>query len=88
MKANIKFLTLVCVAAVALSLRGGAALARDLHDKEGDHRRSTAEDFLQLDVRPIAFGHHGVGPNTGENPLLPIENTVASVRQACREEVE
>jgi glycerophosphoryl diester phosphodiesterase len=34
-------------------------------------------------VRPIAIGHHGVGPYTPVlNPGLPIENTVDSVRQA------
>jgi glycerophosphoryl diester phosphodiesterase len=42
---------------------------------------STAEDFLDLTVKPIAIGHHGVAPNTTD-PTLPIENTVASVRQA------
>ena len=51
--------------------------------QNGDHPlHSTAEDFLRLEVRPIAIGHHGVGPNTGENPALPIENTVESVRLA------
>jgi glycerophosphoryl diester phosphodiesterase len=35
-------------------------------------------------VRPIAIGHHGVGPNTGADPTLPIENTVDSVRQAYK----
>jgi glycerophosphoryl diester phosphodiesterase len=49
-----------------------------------DQRRSTAHDFLNLTVRPIAIGHHGVGPNRGENPDLPIENTIDSVRQAYR----
>lgn len=48
----------------------------------GNPLHSTAEDFLRLNVRPIAIGHHGVGPNTGENPGLPIENTVDSVRLA------
>lgn len=43
--------------------------------------RSTAGDFLQLTVRPIAIGHHGVAPNRTD-PNLPIENTVDSVRQA------
>jgi glycerophosphoryl diester phosphodiesterase len=48
----------------------------------GNPYHSTAEDFLRLNVRPIAIGHHGVGPNSGENPALPIENTVDSVRLA------
>jgi len=49
---------------------------------DGGLRRSTAEDFLELGVGPIAIGHHGVGPNRGENPSLPIENTIDSVRRA------
>jgi glycerophosphoryl diester phosphodiesterase len=49
----------------------------------GNPLHSTAQDFLRLNVRPIAIGHHGVGPYTpATNPGLPIENTVASVRQA------
>src|SRR5215470_11354106 len=63
-------------AALAMSLRAGIMFAGDIH------HRSTAEDFLAMQVRPIAIGHHGVGPNTGQDPLLPIENTIASVRQA------
>ncbi|HEV2195022.1 MAG TPA: glycerophosphodiester phosphodiesterase [Candidatus Acidoferrum sp.] len=49
----------------------------------GNPLHSTAEDFLRLDVRPVAIGHHGVGPYTpSANPGLPVENTVDSVRQA------
>jgi glycerophosphoryl diester phosphodiesterase len=49
----------------------------------GNPLHSTAQDFLRLNVRPIAIGHHGVGPYTPTaNPGLPIENTVDSVRQA------
>jgi glycerophosphoryl diester phosphodiesterase len=49
----------------------------------GNPLHSTAEDFLRLGVRPIAIGHHGVGPyNPATNPGLPIENTVDSVRLA------
>ena len=49
----------------------------------GTPLHSTAEDFLRLDVRPVAIGHHGVGPYTpSANPGLPVENTVDSVRQA------
>jgi glycerophosphoryl diester phosphodiesterase len=65
-----------------LSLSGGIAAAQDQPDRDGNNLRSTAEQFLELGVRPIAIGHHGVGPNNGENPALPIENTVDSVRQA------
>lgn len=76
----IKFLSLIWLVVLSLSLYCSSALAGD--DDDNGKRRSTAEDFLQLKVRPIAIGHHGVGPNTGENPALPIENTVESVRQA------
>ena len=49
----------------------------------GNPLHSTAEDFLRLDVRPVAIGHHGVGPySLSTNPGLPIENTVESVRRA------
>lgn len=72
-------------AALALSLWGGIAMAQDEPDSNNNHPRSTGEDFLRLteQVRPIAIGHHGVGPYAaGQNPGLPIENTVDSVRQA------
>jgi len=65
-----------------LNLCGGIAQANDEPDGDNDHQHSTAQDFLTLKVGPIAIGHHGVGPNTGENPALPIENTVNSVRRA------
>jgi glycerophosphoryl diester phosphodiesterase len=77
-----KFLSLVWLGAFALSLCGGIAVAADEPHGDSDQKRSTAEDFLQLNVRPIAIGHHGVGPNTGQDPSLPIENTVDSVRLA------
>ncbi|HYL83223.1 MAG TPA: glycerophosphodiester phosphodiesterase [Candidatus Angelobacter sp.] len=47
-----------------------------------DQPRSTAGDFLRLEVRPIAIGHHGVGPYTTASPGMPIQNTVESVRLA------
>src|ERR1043166_9435054 len=56
---------------VALILWVGIAVAESDHRHNGDQQRSTAEDFLALEVRPIAIGHHGVGPNRGENPSLP-----------------
>jgi glycerophosphoryl diester phosphodiesterase len=59
------------------------AAAQDERGGDRDERGSTAEDFLRLAVRPVAIGHHGVGPYTaGQNPGLPIENTVDSVRRA------
>jgi glycerophosphoryl diester phosphodiesterase len=75
-----KFLSVVSVAALALTL-SGVAMAANEPDGDSDQKRSTAQDFLQLNVRPIAIGHHGVGPNT-QDPSLPIENTVESVRLA------
>jgi glycerophosphoryl diester phosphodiesterase len=81
---KIKFLSVVWLGALALTLCGGIAVAGDERDDDKDHHRSTAEDFLRLGVRPVAIGHHGIGPNRGENPALPIENTVDSVRQAYR----
>jgi len=30
----------------------------------------------------VAIGHHGVGPNLGGDPTIPIENTVDSVKLA------
>ena len=74
-------LSVVSLGALALSLAGGA-LAADEPDGDNDQARSTSENFLRLEVRPIAIGHHGVGPNTGQDPYLPIENTVESVRKA------
>jgi glycerophosphoryl diester phosphodiesterase len=74
----------ICLGALMLSLNlcGGIARASDEPDSDNGQQHSTAENFLRINVRPIAIGHHGVGPNTGENPALPIENTVDSVRQA------
>lgn len=64
---------------LSLSLCVGNAAAQE----PGNPLHSTAEDFLRLGVKPIAIGHHGVGPYTpATNPGLPIENTVDSVRLA------
>ena len=43
---------------------------------------TTANNFLEVPVKPVAIGHHGVGPNLGGDPTIPIENTVDSVRLA------
>ena len=69
------------VMVLGLSFCNSLTLAQE-PDDNGKNRHSVAEDFLRLGVRPIAIGHHGVGPNSGENPALPIENTVESVRLA------
>jgi glycerophosphoryl diester phosphodiesterase len=78
------FLSMVCAGALILGLCAGKAVAQDGPDNGGNNHNSTAEDFLRLGVRPVAIGHHGVGPNSIANPdpSLPIENTVDSVRQA------
>src|SRR5438445_7398061 len=60
---RIGFLAMVSLATLCLSLCGGTAAAQDEPDN-GNNQRSTAEDFLRLRVRPIAIGHHGVGPNS------------------------
>jgi glycerophosphoryl diester phosphodiesterase len=77
---QVKFLFAVWLAALALAFCNGSVQAGDGHDE--DQHRSTAADFLQLDVQPIAIGHHGVGPYPAGTPDLPTENTVDSVRQA------
>ncbi len=51
-----KFLPVVWLGALALSLCGSIAVAGDEPDDDSDHQRSTAEDFLRLGVRPIAIG--------------------------------
>jgi hypothetical protein len=53
-----KFLSAVSVALLTVSLSGGIALAADEPGGDSDQKRSTAKDFLQLTVRPIAIGHH------------------------------
>jgi glycerophosphoryl diester phosphodiesterase len=78
---KLKFSSAVLLGALTVNLWGGVARGGDEPGEDKD-KRSTAEDFLDLSVRPIAIGHHGVGPNQGENPALPIENTVESVEQA------
>src|SRR5260370_27522478 len=67
---------------LALSLSGGIAVAGGQAGVNKVQQTSTAEDFLLVPVRPVAIGHHGVGPNLGGDPTIPIENTVDSVRLA------
>jgi hypothetical protein len=71
-------------AALALSLCGGIAAAgpKAGENNPNQDQTTTAEDFLRVPVRPVAIGHHGVGPNLGGDPSIPLENTVHSVRQA------
>lgn len=79
---KIAFRPVLWLMAFIFCLYSGMVLADDGPSDDKSNPRSTAQDFLSLGVRPIAIGHHGVGPNRGENPALPIENTVESVRQA------
>lgn len=81
---NPKFVRMVWLGFLAVSLWGTMALAQEKPDEDQDHRHSTVEDFLRLKVRPIAIGHHGVGPFTSPNPGQPIQNTVESVRLAYK----
>lgn len=67
--------------ALALGLFGGIATTI-VGANPADHPTTTAENFLQVPVRPVAIGHHGVGPNLGEDSTIPIENTVDSVKLA------
>ena len=80
---RIKLVSMVWLGALGLSFCGGLAVAGDEPEDAKSNETSKAEDFLKLGVRPIAIGHHGVGPYTPTaNPGLPIENTVESVRLA------
>src|SRR6201984_1326957 len=77
-----RFFSVAGKAALVLSLCGGIAAAGANLARNDDHQTTTAEDFLRVPVRPVAIGHHGVGPNLGGDPTIPLENTVESVRQA------
>src|SRR5260370_37227026 len=76
-------LSLVWLAALALSLCSAVKASGQESDDNG-HLRSTAEDFLRVERRPIANVHHGDGPKPGENPAPPFVQTVVSRRPACR----
>src|SRR5215470_12907383 len=67
---------------LAIGLFSGICAAGVVAFPSTDHPTTTAAEFLQVPVRPVAIGHHGVGPNLGENPNIPIENTVDSVKLA------
>jgi len=77
-----RFFSVAAKAALALSLCGGIAAAGANPAGNDDQQTTTAEDFLRVPVRPVAIGHHGVGPNLGGDSAIPLENTVESVRQA------
>jgi len=77
-----RFFSVAGKAALALGLCGGIAAAGADPAGNDDRQTTTAEDFLRVPVRPVAIGHHGVGPNLGGDPTIPLENTVESVRQA------
>ena len=79
-----RFFSVAAKVALALSLCGGIAAAGPKvgENNPNQNQTTTAEDFLRIPVRPVAIGHHGVGPNLGGDPTIPLENTVESVRQA------
>lgn len=70
------------ITAVILLFTSGMALGGSDRQK-----RWTIDDLLAEQPRPFVIGHRGYGENTGENPDIPIENTVASVRRAFKEGV-
>lgn len=41
---------------------------------------STIEALLALEAGPVVIAHRGMGPNRGEDPLRPIENSLAALR--------
>lgn len=47
----------------------------------------TIDDLLQSNIQPYVIGHRGYGENLGEIPLMPVENTVDSVKRAFKEGV-
>ncbi len=60
----------------------GLAGASALHPGgPGSGFPSTIDRFMALDAGPVAIAHRGMGPNLGEDPSRPIENTVPAVRQ-------
>ena len=70
------------IACAVLLLLSNAAFAGS--DRQ---TRWTIDDLLADQPRPFVIGHRGYGENLGENPDIPIENTVASVRRAFKEGV-
>jgi glycerophosphoryl diester phosphodiesterase len=79
-----RFFVTFALLGVANYFWGRVAVAQDERAGDGGHKLSTVEDFLALRVRPIAIGHHGVAPNEGADPSLPLQNTVESVRLAYK----
>lgn len=77
--------TIILRAIGTLALGCGIAAAAHSAQIATDHPTTTAQDFLQVPVKPVAIGHHGVGPNQGSDPTIPIENTVDSVKLAYNE---
>jgi len=71
----------ILICAVFLLVSSAAAADSD------KQKRWTVDDLLDDKPRPFVIGHRGYGENLGENPDIPIENTVASVRRAFKEGV-
>ena len=80
--AGCRFFSMTGQAILVFSLCGGIAPAEPKAGGNNVNQTTTADDFLRVPVRPVAIGHHGLGPNLGGDPTIPLENTVDSVRQA------
>lgn len=81
---KMRLLLAAMLGALVLGLTSGAAAQQGEDEDRDGQRHSTTEDFLRLDVGPVAIGHHGVGPYTTPAPGLPLENTIESVEQAYK----
>ncbi|MFG0252604.1 MAG: glycerophosphodiester phosphodiesterase family protein, partial [Phycisphaerales bacterium JB038] len=60
---------------------GGPAVAAARPVPGIPDQRSTVAGLLSLEAGPVAIAHRGMGPNRGEDPTRPIENTVDAVRR-------
>jgi glycerophosphoryl diester phosphodiesterase len=82
MMAGCRFFSMTGQAILVFSLCAGITAAEPKAGGNNVSQTTTADDFLRVPVRPVAIGHHGLGPNLGGDPTIPLENTVDSVRQA------
>lgn len=73
------FLSLACQDAVTPTAPPGPEV--QAHDASSPALLSTVADLLALKVGPVVIAHRGMGPNLGEDPGRPVENTVEAVRQ-------
>src|SRR5260370_8637374 len=77
---GIRLLSVVWLGALGVSLCCGLAMAAQEPHGDKDHPgHSTAEDFLRLSLRPLPSRHHGLGPNGGQKPPIPLDTPPQSV---------